>query len=201
MIGFIKGNLAQVNSDNVIVNVGGIGYIINLTKIHIQNLPPINSEVFFYTHLIHKEDNMQLFGFDTYEKKELFILLISVSGIGAKLALTILSELKISDIVIAILENKPEILKGVSGIGKKTAERIILELREKLKQWKYTILSEVEENNIKNKNWQESFMALQALGYTELEINKVFQHLSNKISSEATIEEIIKESLKWLSDL
>ena len=200
MIAFLRGKLAYKGLQDIIIDVNGVGYKVLLTRTHIDSLPDLNSEIQIYTYLLHKEDNMQLFGFSSTLERELFTLLISVSGIGSRTALALLSSLSVSDIVSAVISNSPKKLAQAQGIGKKTAERIALELKEKLTEWKYLVVSE-EKGRIEETVWEEAKIVLKTLGYTETEIENVLQEINSFCKSETKEEEIIKIALERLSNV
>jgi len=200
MIAFLRGKLAYKGLQDIIIDVNGVGYKVLLTRTHIDSLPDLNSEIQIYTYLLHKEDNMQLFGFSSTLERELFTLLISVSGIGSRTALALLSSLSVSDIVSAVISNSPKKLAQAQGIGKKTAERIALELKEKLTEWKYLVVSE-EKGRIEETVWEEAKIVLKTLGYTETEIENVLQEINSFCKSETKEEEIIKMALERLSNV
>lgn len=200
MIAFLRGKLAYKGLGDIIIDVNGVGYKVYLTKVHIDSLPALDSEIQIYTYLVHKEDNMQLFGFSSTLERELFTLLISVSGIGSKTALALLSSLSVSDIVSAVISNSPKKLSQAQGIGEKTAKRIALELKEKLTEWKYLVRSEKKEK-IEETVWEEARIVLKTLGYTEAEIENVLQEINSFCKPEIKEEEVIKMALERLSNI
>lgn len=198
MIAFIRGTLAQKSRENVVVDVQGVGYLIRVSKRHLMQLPPVNEEVQLATHLIHRDDQMELFGFESPEEREIFLSMTTVSGIGARTALAILSELTVSDIVTAIVSNQPKILASAPGIGKKTAERLILELREKLSKWRPQLPPD-QQGKLKLDTLEEVEMTLLALGYTTEEIQKGLEVVLPSISGEQDADDVIRVILEKLS--
>ena len=132
MIGRIKGQLIETNPPRIVVDVHGVGYEIDVPMSTFYNLPAVGSEVTLLTHMIVREDAQLLYGFLTSEERETFRQLLKVSGIGARTALSILSGLSVADLVNAVALQQSALLTRVPGIGKKTAERLILELKDKL---------------------------------------------------------------------
>ena len=132
MIGRIKGQLAESNPPHILVDVHGVGYEIDVPMSTFYNLPSIGSEVTLLTHMVVREDAQLLYGFLTAEERETFRQLLKVSGIGARTALSILSGMSVADLVNAVALQQASLLTRVPGIGKKTAERLILELKDKL---------------------------------------------------------------------
>ena len=134
MIGFIKGILRDKDYDNITVECGGVGFNIMVTNSCMSNLPGLDEEVKIYTYLHVREDEMSLYGFESPEEKKLFLQLISVSGVGSKTAIGILSAERMSAIINSIINEDTSVIANCKGIGKKTAERIILELKDKIYQ-------------------------------------------------------------------
>ena len=199
MFAYIKGNLEEKSSNYVVIDVGGIGYKIFMSNISINEIGEIGKIVKVHTYYYVREDNISLYGFLTRDELKMFELLLSVSGIGAKSAIAMLSNITPAGFACAIISNNVALLKKIPGIGPKTAQRIILELQDKLK-------SEQEitngENNSKievienNENVEEAIQALQILGYNKKEIDKAFEKIANK---DVSVEELIKKGLSILS--
>ena len=131
MIAFVRGELADITAEAAIVDAGGVGYAILMPARHLSQLPPLGSEVLIHTHMQVKEDDQQLFGFLDKEDLVIFKKLISVSGVGPKGALSILSQLTASELHFAVVSGDAKTISQSQGIGKKTAEKIVLELRDK----------------------------------------------------------------------
>ena len=132
MIQYIHGTLCEISDGMIIVEAGGIGYGINVPSSVIGELPAVGTEVRIYTYYSVKEDSQSLFGFLYKEDREMFVQLIGVNGIGPKGALAILSALKPDDLRMAIITGDAKAISSAQGIGKKTAERVVLELRDKI---------------------------------------------------------------------
>ena len=197
MIAYVKGILDTKTNTFVVIDVQGIGYRVFMPAKSIENLGEVGETVKVYTHYYVREDNISLYGFSTNEELRMFELLISVSGVGAKSAITMLSEIRPSSFALAVISDDISKLVKIPGVGKKTAARIILELKDKLKT--ETAIEASEEVNVqieKDNNSNEAIAALQVLGYTRKEIEKVFEKIDTK---NLELEEIIKMALKYLA--
>lgn len=196
MFAYLKGNIQFKSEEYVVMEVNGIGYKIFMSKKSIDELEE-DREVKVYTYLKVREDDVRLFGFKTNEELHMFELLISVGGIGAKSAITILSNITPSRFALAVITNDVNSLKKLQGIGPKTAQRIILELKDKIKT-EEAILSndntKLEEEANSEEDQEELIQALQVLGYRRYEINKIL----SKIKSE-NLEDKIREALQYLA--
>lgn len=132
MFAFLRGELVTVSREEAVVEVSGIGYLLHISSGTSRRLPAEGSQVRLFTHHYVREDAQQLFGFLDEEELQLFRLLLTIGGVGPKLAMAVLSGLSVSEVQEAIVANRPETLYGITGVGKKTAARIILELRDKI---------------------------------------------------------------------
>jgi len=197
MISSLKGKIEEILLDGFTVDVNGVGYFVSAPKRFLHQLE-LDNDIKIFTVLIHREDAMKLYGFETKEERELFNLLISVSGIGAKVAISILSELTPSDIVTSIYSNDIRKLSSVSGVGGKTSQRIILELKEKISKLKFEI-SGIPNSKVDSEEIEETRGALLALGYSEKETNNVLTWLEENKSELNKSDDLIRESLLWLS--
>lgn len=196
MYAYIKGSLEVKTRGYIVIDVNGIGYKIFMSETAIAELGEIGQVVKVHTYLKVKEDEMSLYGFNTNEELRMFELLLSVSGIGAKSAINILSNITPSSFALAVITNDVAKIKALPGIGPKGAQRIILELKDKLN--KEQEIEEVEkkaEKVIDTQKYNEAISALQVLGYSKKEIEKALQG----INEELTVEEIIKLGLKNLA--
>ena len=197
MIVYVKGNLDTKTNTFVVIDVQGIGYRVFMPAKSIEKLGEVGENVKVYTYYYVREDNISLYGFLSNEELRMFELLISVSGVGAKSAITMLSEISPSSFALAVISDDISKLVKIPGVGKKTAARIILELKDKLKT--ETAIEANEEVNVqieKDNNSNEAIAALQVLGYTRKEIEKVFEKIDTK---NLELEEIIKMALKYLA--
>ncbi len=197
MIAYVKGTLETKTDTFVVIDVQGIGYRVFMPSKSIEKLGELGDTVKVYTYYYVREDNISLYGFSSNEELRMFELLLSVSGVGAKSAITMLSEITPSSFALAVITDDISKLVKIPGVGKKTAARIILELKDKLKT--ESTIKENEEVNIileKDNNTNEAIAALQVLGYTRREIEKVFEKIDTK---DLELEEIIKQALKYLA--
>ena len=162
----------------------------------------IGDRIKVYTYYRVREDDISIFGFNTNEELRMFELLLSVSGVGAKVALTILSSIEIAEFALAIISEDVSKIVTIPGIGKKSAQRIILELKDKLKEQQLAEeTSEEVKTDKKEKNSEaveEAISALQILGYNKKDIEKAFEKLANK---DVSVEELIKKGLTILSQI
>lgn len=200
MFAYIKGSLEEKSSNYAVIDVGGIGYKIFMSDIAINTIGDIGNIVKVHTHYYVREDNISLYGFLTNEELRMFELLLQVSGIGAKSAIAMLSNITPSAFALAVLTNDIGLLKKIPGIGPKTAQRIVLELQDKLKKETLANAEETKQEEIKiitdNQNVNDAIQALQILGYNKKEIEKAFEKIANK---DVSVEELIKKGLTLLS--
>ena len=201
MFAYIKGTLEEKSSKYVVIDVMGIGYKVFMSDRAINDLGEIGDKVKVHTHYHVREDDVSLFGFLTNEELRMFELLIQVSGIGAKSAITILSNIEASSFALSVLSNDVDSLKKIPGVGPKSAQRIILELQDKLKKESTEMMiqagkEEVAKEVKHSQNIEEAMQALQILGYNKREIEKAFDKLAN---TDVAVEELIKKGLSILS--
>ena len=177
MFAYIKGSLEQKSNNYVVIDVGGIGYKIFMATKAIEALGEIGEIVKVHTHYYVREDNISLYGFNTNEELRMFELLLQVSGIGAKSAIAMLSEISPSSFALAVISDDISQLVKIPGIGKKTAARIVLELKDKLKtEETITKTEEVKLSITNEEETSEAIAALQVLGYTKREIEKALEN-------------------------
>ena len=200
MYAYIKGTLEIKTTEYVVIETNGIGYKIFMSESAIDKLGELGAQVKVHTYLKVREDDMSLYGFNTNEELRMFELLLSVSGVGAKSAIVILSNITPSSFALAVITDDVGKLKKLPGIGPKTAQRIILELKDKLKASEDTNKDELEEILTKKEadgeKVSEAISALQVLGYTRKEIEKEFEKFDK---TELSVEDIIKKGLLYLS--
>lgn len=194
MIAFLRGKILEKNENLIVLEVNNIGYEVNIsmnTYVSIAN----QSECELYTFLQVKEDGISLFGFYTKQEKELFLNLITVNGVGPKMAITILSGANLTDIVSAIITEDSTMLSKVKGVGKKTAERIILELKEKVSG---DILSGGNDLSLDltNSLINDTLMALVTLGLNKTDAMK---RIKANLSDDDTVETLLEKILKNMS--
>ncbi len=201
MYAYIKGELAEINTDHIVVEAGGIGYQVFISLQTFDYLPSVGEDLKIYTYLYLREDAMILYGFLTKDDLELFKLLISVSGIGPKGGLAILSTLEADDLRFAIISGDAKAISKAPGVGGKTAQRVILELKDKLSlEDAFEAKTEHVQKNaaaaggsVKN----DAVMALTALGYSSTESLKAVSAV--EITEDMDVEEVLKAALKHLS--
>ncbi|MDA9826735.1 Holliday junction branch migration protein RuvA [Flavobacteriaceae bacterium] len=193
MITQIKGRLVEKSPTELVIDCNGLGYLVNIS-LNTFSLLSDSENISLYTHLQVKEDSHTLFGFYEKTERNLFRKLISVSGIGASTARTMLSSLNPVEIQRAILSENVSTIQSVKGIGLKTAQRVIIELRDKV-----SLINEDSGFNVDfaNSKREESLSALEVLGYSRKQTTKVVDKLISEIS-EITVEEIIKNALNKL---
>ena len=196
MIAYIKGNLEAKNLDNVVIDVGGIGYKIFMSINSIERIGEIGTMVKVHTYMRVREDDISLYGFCTNEELRMFEQLIGVSGVGAKSALTILSNISPSSFALAIISGDINTLKSLPGIGAKSAQRMILELKDKMKT-QDAIETEIMpiKTVVANDKTRDAVEALQVLGYARKDIDLAISNIDTK---DLSVEEIIKQGLKYL---
>lgn len=194
MFAYLRGKLAFKNNENAIVDVNGVGYSLQIPFSTYQLLPDIDQDVKLYTYMAVREDNVSLFGFYSSEEKRIFEQVISVSGIGPKLGVGILSDITPTDFSLAIITDDVNRLTKISGIGKKTAQRIIIELKDKMKTEDIKAVDETPVlRSVINNDVEEAISALQVLGYP----NKDAVSMVNAVVTEGMkVEEIVKLALK-----
>lgn len=201
MISYIRGELVALENDKVIVDVGGIGYGIFMSTQTMSLLPPIGNEVKLYTYLNVKEDLMQLFGFLTRDDLQVFKLLIGVSGIGPKGGQSILSVLSPDDLRFAVMANDVKAISSAPGIGKKTAQKLIVELHDKLSIEDVlehaAIGGDKDSGSAQGSGMQsEAVQALVALGYGSTEALKAVKQV--EIKEDMVVEDVLKQALKLM---
>lgn len=199
MYEYIRGQFQGISKDYVVIELNNIGYKIFTSGNTMSNMPKVGEEVLLYLEQIVREDFIGLYGFTTREELEMFNLLLSINGVGAKAALSLLSISTVNNLKYAIMMGDEKHITRAPGIGKKTAQRIILELKDKLKPDELTseegqLIEGINDNFDYSFNINETLSALMALGYTEKEAQKALE----KVDKTLSIENMIKESLKLL---
>ncbi len=193
MIAHIQGKIVEKTPTDVVIDCGGVGYHINIS-LHTYSLLPTTEFIKLYTYLQIKEDAHTLFGFVEKSEREIFKMLLSVSGIGASIARTMLSSLEPRQVIQAIAVGDVAAIQSIKGIGAKTAQRAILDLKDKVLK-----LYDLDEVSIShdNRNKDEALSALEVLGFNKKLAEKVVDKIVN-LDSDATVESIIKQALKNL---
>ena len=194
MFAYIKGSLEIKANNYVVIDVSGIGYKIFMAGSNIDKIGDIGNNVKVYTHYYVREDNISLYGFLTDEELRMFELLISVSGIGAKSAIAMLSEITPADFALSVISNNITKLTKIQGIGAKTVQRIILELKDKLKTEQAIEKQDTKIQKViaEETNYEEAISALQILGYNKKEIEKTLEKLD---LTGLLVEDIIRKAL------
>ena len=198
MFAYIKGSLEVKTNGYIVIDVIGIGYKIFMSETAINKLGAIGEIIKIHTYVRVREDDISIYGFNTNEELRMFELLLSVSGIGAKSALVILSNVSVSSFALAIINNDINLLKKLPGIGPKTAQRVILELKDKLKKENEIVANEntdisdtINTAIMDDEKIAEATAALKVLGYTGKEIEKALE----KVDANLSVEDIIRKGL------
>ena len=210
MLAYIKGTLEMKMTEYVVIDVGGLGYKVFMSSVGMDKLGNIGEQVKVYTYYRVREDDISIFGFNSNEELRMFELLLSVSGVGAKTALAMLAVCTPSEFVLAIVSEDINVLTSIPGIGPKSAKRIILELKDKIKKEQQiaeltnATNKAVSETNMKVKQMieddnkvQEAIAALQVLGYNKKDIEKAFMTLDK---TGLSTEDLIKKGLAMLAN-
>ncbi len=195
MISFVRGTLVEKNPTFALIDCGGVGYKIHISLQTYEKLPKTNDACKLLTHLIVREDAHLLFGFNEHRERTLFQQLISVSGIGPNTARMMLSAMSSSELIGAILNENIKMLQAIKGIGAKTAQRVVIELKDKVDK---DVSASDKLFTTHNTNKDEALLALVSLGFaknsTEIALNKIIK----SEGSEATVEALIKKALQVL---
>jgi len=192
MIASLKGFLINKNPSECIIEVNGVGYLCYISNNTYDNLPELNKEVFLLIYHQISENNQSLYGFSEHNEKELFLMLISVSGIGPKTGVNLLSSVSANEFKRRLIAGEVELLSSLPGIGPKTARRIIVELKDKFT----CVDNELPiEGDSENQLYQDSYNALKSLGFNRAEINNSLNKLivsNNKLDAQGLIREALK---------
>ena len=194
MITQLQGKLVEKNPTHVVIDCHGVGYFVNIS-LNTYSALPEGEAIKLYTYLQIKEDAHTLYGFLTKAEREVFVLLLSVSGVGASTARTMLSSLTATHVRSAIINGDVATIQAVKGIGAKTAQRVVLDLKDKM--LKLQDFEEVSINTL-NTNKEEALAALEVLGFVRKQAEKVVDSILKSSSEELSVEEIIKQALKRL---
>lgn len=209
MINYLKGTLTSKiyngpQGSNVTVEVNGIGYLVNVTSRVIKDLPELDTEIKIFTSLIHKEDSMTLCGFSKREDRDLFNILLSVSGVGTKVSLLLLDTMNAIELTQAVINEDTKALSQAKGVGPKLAKRLVLELKDKMTSWAKESDIDFEQETItspeiKTDAYAEAKSVLLSLGYTQNEVSKGLTVAIEKEGTEANSEELLKVALETIS--
>ena len=198
LIAYLEGKLIEKSPTLLILEVNGVGYSVNIPVSTYSNLGEIGDMIKILTCQQVREDELKLYGFSTKPEKELFGLLISVNGVGPKVALSILSCIPVTEFQRSVLQEDMDVLTAISGVGKKTAQRLIVELKEKLSK-----VDLGERRELKDKAaaiapaHEEAVMALVSLGYTKPDANRALDAVMAEIKEPLPVEELIKRALSY----
>lgn len=197
MLAYVKGSLEMKFNNYVVIDVGGLGYKVFMSEKAMEQIGEIGEVVKVHTHYYVREDNISIYGFITNDELKMFELLLGVSGIGAKSAINMLSNITPSSFALAVITNDTSKLVKIPGIGPKTAARIVLELKDKLKKLEVgkDTPAQVKEAIVEDNKVSEAISALQVLGYNRKEIEKA---LENMDKDALTLEDIIRKGLAIL---
>ena len=200
MIARIRGTLIQKSLAQCIVDVNGVGYRVVISLPTFYELPEIDQPVILHIHTNVREDAINLFGFHTEEDREIFQLMISVSGIGPKLAINILSGIAAQELIQAIIQGDVKRLTGIPGVGKKTAERMVLELKDKVTKLvresvKMGAFAPKADEHIKD----DALSALVNLGYRANMVNDVIDGIMSKAPAPLSLDQLLKQTLRILA--
>ena len=189
MIVLVEGEILSKQQDSVVILCAQLGYEVKATPRLIQSLPAVGNTVRLHTYLLVREDEHSLYGFNNAQERELFVQLMRVSGIGPRLALTMLAAQEPDSLVLAIRSQDSKALSSIPGIGKKTAERLLLELTDRLQSWSYT--SEVSSDN---QAMRDAEQALLNLGFSSKEIHALFQQTPQ--ADQLSTEQLVRLALQ-----
>jgi holliday junction DNA helicase RuvA len=202
MIAYLSGKLLEKDANLVIIDVGGVGYEVSIPLSTFYELSEIGEDVTLRVQTIVREDAFQLFGFKTLREKELFLLLISVSGIGPKSAITALSGMSADEIISAIRTNNLVRLNAIPGVGKKTAERIVIELRDKITKLSVIAGEEMKSEGVPMSSgdaiMDDAISALTNLGYNNAAAEKALNQAMQE-GTEMSVQKLLRRSLQLLA--
>ncbi|MEW6555880.1 MAG: Holliday junction branch migration protein RuvA [Elusimicrobiota bacterium] len=194
MIAQLTGTLVSKKKNKIIVDVSGVGYELTISLSTFSELPQETSKVKIFTYQYVRENAMELFGFSSEFEKELFLLLISVSGIGPKTAMDVLSDTSLSGFKNAIISADLKTISSIRGIGKKTAEKLIFELKDKIREFHIPTAKISTSQTVID----DAIEALKSLGFTYIQSKEAVEDAAGRLKKDASISEIVKESLKDL---
>jgi Holliday junction DNA helicase RuvA len=205
MIGRLQGILLEISDTGVLVDVGGVGYEVELPDNALPQIGEIGTELVLYTHFVVREDAQQLFGFAALRDRSLFRQLLKVNGVGPRMALGLLSSMDVETFVGCVHNNDLNALVKLPGVGKKTAERLLIEMRDRLANWQYTpspgAARPARAQALGNAALQEAESALVSLGYKPQEASRALVHAEDQLRGQdqaPTTEALIRLGLKFL---
>ncbi len=198
MIAYLEGKLIEKNPTHLVLEVNGVGYSINIPVSSYAAIGEAGQTVKVLTHQYVRQDELRLYGFASRQEKGLFELLISVNGVGPRVALGILSSIPVQDFQRSVLGEDLDVLTHISGVGKKTAQRLIVELKEKLSKVDLGIGEGLEaKERVTIASDEEAVLALVSLGYNKLDARKAVQKVNSESEESLPIEEMIKKALRY----
>lgn len=195
MLAYLIGTLAEKSPVEVVIDVGGVGYSVSITTSTHQQLPALGEKVKLFTYLHLREDAVSLYGFATEEERQVYKLLLTVSGVGPKMAQTILSGMNAGELREAIIANNVRALTNLSGVGKKTAERIMVDLRDKITKLDLKSSIAISVQSDAQQARSDAYSALLALGYSKAVAEKALRAAIAE-SPNAKVDELIKLALR-----
>jgi Holliday junction DNA helicase RuvA len=202
VIGRLRGTLLEKIAPEVVIECGGVGYEVSMPMTSIYALPELNEQAIIYTHFVVREDAQLLYGFANKVERRLFRLVIKVNGVGPKLGLAILSSMSADQFVSCVAHDDLNSIVKIPGVGKKTAERLLIEMRDRLKDWQVSSSSvaagttEIEfshENTVISNAKGDAINALVSLGYNQQQADKAIKAV---FKAEMTSEDLIRDALK-----
>ena len=198
MIFALEGKIVSKNPTELVLNVNGVHYLVNIPVTVYERLGEVGDFVHIYTYLVIKDEEMNLYGFSTPEERDFFRLLISVSGIGPKMAQAIMSGMSVDELKSSIVQGDVSSLVSIPGVGKKTAERVVVELKDKIAKVEFAgkaveFISD-EQAEVRN----EALLALISLGFSRQSAEKAIR-LALKERKEFTVEKLVKEALRHIT--
>lgn len=199
MIAFLRGYLHSINGDSVIVDVNGVGYRVQVPLSVLPGLPPPGAEVMLHTLMLVREEGINLYGFDTTEALELFRLLLNVSGVGPRGALSLLSVMTPRGLVLAVREENTVLLTRAPGVGKKSAQRIILELKDRFKAEEYIGGAEAIPGGTGGDNARDAVEALVSLGFGASQAALAVGRVAKEMEGDVAVADLIRRALRYLS--
>ena len=201
MYAFIEGQVCEKTNNSLVLLAGGVGYLLSCSMATLNAAPKTGDVMRCHTWLSVREDAMELFGFATKEEKQLFLMLIGVTGVGPKMALALLSTLSVSDLRLAIVMEDEKAISRAPGVGKKIAQRIAMELKDKLGQFESVgsaSASPVAAVPAAADNFAQAIAGLTALGYTPAEARDALSKVPNK---EAPVDELLRLALRSMAGM
>jgi Holliday junction DNA helicase RuvA len=198
LIAYLEGKLIEKNPTHLVLEVNGVGYSINIPVSSYATVGEAGQTVKVLTYQYVREDELKLYGFASRQEKGLFELLISVNGVGPRVALGILSSIPVQDFQRSVLGEDLDVLTHISGVGKKTAQRLIVELKEKLSKVDLGVGEGLEvKERVTIPSDEEAVLALVSLGYNKLDARNAVQKVNSETEESLPVEELIKKALKY----